>query len=604
MLTFGGPQSYTPGRSSKPPGGEASINLAWGNDARRSPRKERVAATSSRPTITSSAGKSSTRVSAPPGGSSNLSLAWDEACERASYCTPSSTRKSSSSVSGFHTARDHGTRRQCEELSVNMDMRWDARDDCSSGGYTRTPCSRKSASVTSSRGFRSVQAPPGETPSAYSSALDEGSFRPPARRGGSLSAPSGKASTPSGSRGHGAESSSSFNPAPRSAKKSLVAPSPGAASLSMASEFARDLPEGPPREYEGRFSRPFECESEFSQRTPKSARSKGGSSRGPCGQRQRAFEDELSYPCFTPNQGGYPSAPTYTPNDQRQHTSEPSYTPSQSRYYGSESTRTRSQGRYASEYSATPCQHQQKGYAESGSRTPGAPYTPSYRAAEAWADDNASESSSPKKQVLYKRRPAETPTTATGTSAYGDFYDTDNISVRTYETPRRSATAPRLRPERQRKEEIEGSRPKTWKPGRTPRAPPGGRPQLGSPQDYSHDDLYENDDFRGAGSGKQNARAYDASRFHQDAAPRAKQPAGPKNKPEAEKRARESHRYYVEVEERTGKLRSQSQSKVNQQNLLGLNDDRFASQSTSAASYDDAVSEADSLPLGAEWCSF
>jgi len=602
MLTFGGPQSYTPARSSKPPGGKASISLSWGNDARQSPRKERVPATSSRATITSSAGKSSTRVSAPPGGLSNLSLAWDEACERASYCTPSSTRKSSSSVSGFHTARDHGTRRQREEASVTMDMQWDVSDNRSIG-CTRTPCSRKSASVTSSRGLRSVQAPPGETPSAYSSALDDGFFRPPARRGGSLSAPSGKASKPSGSRGYGAESCSSSNPAPRSAKKSLVAPSPGAASLSMASEFARDLPEGPPREYEGRFTRPFECESEFSQRTPKSARSKGGSSRGPCGQRHRASEDELSYPCFTPNQRGYPSEPSYTPNDQGRYTSEPSYTPSQNRYCGSESTRTRSQGRYASE-SATPSQYRPRCHAESGSRTPGAPYTPSYRAAEAWGDDNASESSSPKKQVLYKRRPAETPTTATGTSAYCDSYDTDNISVRTYETPRRSATAPRLRPESQSKAEIEGSRPKVWKPGRTPRAPPGGRPQLGSPQDNSYDDLYENDDSHGAGSGKQNARAYDASRFHQDAPLRAKQPGSSKNKPEAEKRARESHRYYVEVEERTGKLRSHSQSKVNRHNLLGLNDDRFASQSTSAASYDDVVSEADSLPLGAEWCSF
>lgn len=162
-----------------------------------------------------------------------------------------------------------------------------------------------------------------------------------------------------------------------------------------------------------------------------------------------------------------------------------------------------------------------------------------------------------------------------------------------------------MRPQKPAKDEVEGSRPRVWKPARNPRAPPGGHTSIQPAKYESYGHFGQSDGFPGAAGGNGNPKASDGMRFHREEERLGKQ-SGPKAKPAADKHARDMHRYYTATDDRPEQVhgRSHGSSKTKRQSILGLNDVNLVSQMTPAFAHDDNLSEADSLPLGAEWSCF
>lgn len=184
------------------------------------------------------------------------------------------------------------------------------------------------------------------------------------------------------------------------------------------------------------------------------------------------------------------------------------------------------------------------------------------------------------------------------------IYDPDagfgNLSVPVDQMSQRSASAPRL--SRHDRGEVEGSKPRVWKPALAPKAPPGGM------QDGKGDPRYGGrKQFPDMGAGNnRDPNAIESLRYYQDEE-RLGKIAGPKMQPETNKHSRDSHRYYLAAEGKPeitpGRMRRPSDPTG--KSMPGFEFDRPApaSQSTSAGgSGDDVpVSDCDSLPLGAEW---
>lgn len=164
----------------------------------------------------------------------------------------------------------------------------------------------------------------------------------------------------------------------------------------------------------------------------------------------------------------------------------------------------------------------------------------------------------------------------------------------------RSVSAPRLRP----KEEVEGSRPRIWKPAKVPMGPPGGEPTFNPSRDGKLDSVPGRKRFPDMGAGaNRDAHAVEALRFYQEEERLGKH-SGPQYEAQANQKARDTHRYYLAAEGKAqyqpGKARRPSDASSGQ--VQGF--ERPPSKSTSAGSDEDELpSECDSLPLGAEWCS-
>jgi len=193
--------------------------------------------------------------------------------------------------------------------------------------------------------------------------------------------------------------------------------------------------------------------------------------------------------------------------------------------------------------------------------------------------------------------------TASGSQIYDERngYGFGNFSVPVGQMSHRSASAPRLHGA---KEEVEGSRPKRWKPAKNPHAPPGGNPTFHPAQDgeFHHQNGRKRFPDMGGGANR-DANAIEALRFYQEEERLGKQPVE-RQKFSANQHDRNSHRYYLAAEGKAdltpGKMRNSSKTS----NIPGFNEP-LASQSTSAAgSGEDLPSECDSLPLGTEWSSF
>lgn len=189
--------------------------------------------------------------------------------------------------------------------------------------------------------------------------------------------------------------------------------------------------------------------------------------------------------------------------------------------------------------------------------------------------------------------------TTAGSQIYDEHCGFGNFSVPVQEQMyQRTASAPRLHA----KEEIEGSRPRKWKPAKNPRAPPGEFPPHSASRDCERDDKFGRKRFADIGTGhNRDANAVEALRFYQEEERLGRNPVE-RRESVANRPDRDSHRYYLAAEGKPeltpGKMRYSASSRAG-----GFND-RMTSQSTSAAgSGEDMHSEADSLPLGAEWSS-
>lgn len=186
---------------------------------------------------------------------------------------------------------------------------------------------------------------------------------------------------------------------------------------------------------------------------------------------------------------------------------------------------------------------------------------------------------------------------------YGDS------SVSVSDVTQRSVSAPRLRP----KDEVDGSKPRKWKPAKTPMRPSGSHPSLRASEAEEAEQKVGRKRFPDVGAGSnRDVHAIEALRFFQTEERVGKLPVE-MSRPAATNRDRESHRFYLaaegKLESTPGKARRPS-STADRHGKVGPNagccNELLGSESTSAGSGDDGHvhSECDSLPLGAEWSSF
>jgi hypothetical protein len=153
----------------------------------------------------------------------------------------------------------------------------------------------------------------------------------------------------------------------------------------------------------------------------------------------------------------------------------------------------------------------------------------------------------------------------------------------------RCSSAPGL--QKAGKDDVEGSRPRKWKPAKAPRAPPGGNPTFHPARDGQRDEVAGRKRFPDMGAGSnRDANAIEALRYYQDCERLGKH-SGAKNTPATTKHIRDSHRYYLAAEGKADLTPGKSRHGPTSQ------------QSTSACSSECHNSECDSLPLGAEWSS-
>jgi len=237
-------------------------------------------------------------------------------------------------------------------------------------------------------------------------------------------------------------------------------------------------------------------------------------------------------------------------------------------------------------------------YSESASRTTEATSAAFERMMEVRAGRPSYDANALKnlKARMSKRQSSVTSTTASvpasaaasGSQIYDEDFGFGNFSVPVRQMPQRSASTPSLRS----KEDVDGSRPRKWKPAKAPQAPPGGNPTFHPASDGKIDPLLGRKRFEDMGAGNnRDANAIEALRFYQDDERLGKH-SGPKMKPIANKHVRDSHRYYLAAEGNSeitpGKARGSSKA---------------SSDPSTCACSSDVPSECDSLPLGAEWSS-
>lgn len=191
-----------------------------------------------------------------------------------------------------------------------------------------------------------------------------------------------------------------------------------------------------------------------------------------------------------------------------------------------------------------------------------------------------------KNRMSAKKKSGGASVADSGSSVYDGNYGFGNFSV---PVPggqmSRTSSAPSLHCKR---EEVEGSRPRVWKPSKAPKAAPGGNPTFHPSKDGQADPVAGRKRFPGMGAGNnRDPNAIEALRYYQDSERLGKQACDQRRPSATDKLARDSHRYYLAAEGKAeitpGKARS--------------------SQSTSAGGSEAMISECDSLPLGAEWSS-
>jgi hypothetical protein len=172
------------------------------------------------------------------------------------------------------------------------------------------------------------------------------------------------------------------------------------------------------------------------------------------------------------------------------------------------------------------------------------------------------------------------------------------------------------------KDEIEGSKPRKWKPALAPQAPPGGPATFHPARDGKGDSRFGGKKLfpqaGGAGTNR-DAHAIEALRFYQDEERLGKH--APERLPiETEKNVRDTHRYYLAAEGKSGivpgkasvseRRRSDVSGSIIQHEVVPAGKLHSRSrplasqQSTSASGAEEAQSECDSLPLGAEWSTW
>lgn len=186
------------------------------------------------------------------------------------------------------------------------------------------------------------------------------------------------------------------------------------------------------------------------------------------------------------------------------------------------------------------------------------------------------------------------------------IYDEENGFGGNYSVPRSSMSRSNSAPSLAGKEEVEGSRPRQWKPSKAPRCPPGGSQTFHPAKDGTPDEVAGRKRFPEMGPGSnRDPNADEALRFFKETERLGKHSC-PQLQSTANKHSRDTHRYYLAAEgkpEQTpGKARSASGRADGQK--LRERDPRLPDSSTSAGSSDAFLpSECDSLPLGAEWSS-
>jgi hypothetical protein len=198
-------------------------------------------------------------------------------------------------------------------------------------------------------------------------------------------------------------------------------------------------------------------------------------------------------------------------------------------------------------------------------------------------------------------------TTASGSQIYGDQYGYGDFSAPVLGMPQKSSSTPSLLS----KVEVEGSRPKKWKPAKDIRAPPGGSATFHPAKDGKADPLAGRKRFEDFGAGSnRDSYAIEALRFYQDQERLGKQ-AGPEHNPRPDQHARSSHRYYLSAEGKAdlqpGKAQTHS-AKESKSRMPAFGDldgcgPSYPSASGASACSNELPSECDSLPLGAEWSS-
>jgi len=207
---------------------------------------------------------------------------------------------------------------------------------------------------------------------------------------------------------------------------------------------------------------------------------------------------------------------------------------------------------------------------------------------------------------MIRRQSSASSTTASGTGTGSQVYNEDfgfgNFSMPKRNMSQRSSSTPSLLS----KDAVEGSQPKKWKPAKAPQAAPGGASTFHPAKDGKADVLAGRKRFDDMGCGSnRDPNAIEALRFYQDTERLGKN-AGTKHQHSATRQARDSHRYYLAAEDRPeptpGKARNDA-SKKRMQRLPGFADPLPSQWASGGASECDGPSEADSLPLGAEWSS-
>jgi len=204
------------------------------------------------------------------------------------------------------------------------------------------------------------------------------------------------------------------------------------------------------------------------------------------------------------------------------------------------------------------------------------------------------------KSRMSRKMSSASSTTASGSQVYNENFGFGNFSQPVGRMSTRSSSTPSLLS----KDDVEGSRPRVWKPARTPQGPPGGIQTFHPAKDGKADALAGRKRFQDMGAGNnRDPNAIEALRFYQEQERLGKQ-SGPKHEPLADRKARNSHRYYLaaegKAEQQPGKLRTHSTGSLRR--VPGFDDHRKWPV-TSAPSECDMPSECDSLPLGAEWSS-
>jgi len=209
------------------------------------------------------------------------------------------------------------------------------------------------------------------------------------------------------------------------------------------------------------------------------------------------------------------------------------------------------------------------------------------------------------------RRQSNTASATRSSQIYDGHLGYGASAVSVSDMPQRAASAPRTRP----KDEVDGSKPRKWKPAKNPMGPSGSVPCFDPAREEDAEQIFGRKRFPDMGAGRnRDGNAMEALRFFQseeDGGRLGKLPVDKKSHT-ANSHDRASHRYYLSAEGKAdltpGKARGYAKASDWSQRAgqsMKCNEELGrVSESTSAGNSDDANSDCDSLPLGAEWSTF